>query len=162
MDIHIRTRRRYCTLIKQGCLFTIGSSYRSEEEFINLLKENEITLLIDVRSKNGSRVLHFDEARFGNLSRMLMLKGIAYDISLHQTLGGLQNGSMSLGNFRNYTRALAFRDALAALKDKIQANEGNTAILCSERDPKQCHRKIIGDELEREGWHVMHLRDTIG
>lgn len=137
-------------------LYTIGSSDRSEEEFVDLLKEHDITLLVDVRSKNGSRVLHFDESRFSNLSAMLERHRITYDDSLHTELGGLQGGKMTLGNFRRYTQTPAFSEALSRLKERAQQN-GHTVILCCERDPKQCHRRIIGDCLKEDGWQVVHL-----
>ena len=49
-------------------LFTIGSSHRPDAEFIDLLEGHQITLLVDVRTRNGSRMHHFDEARFGSPS----------------------------------------------------------------------------------------------
>jgi uncharacterized protein (DUF488 family) len=138
-------------------LYTVGSSDRSEEQFIDLLRGNSVTTLLDVRSKNGSRVLHFDESRFKNLSRMLARHGLGYDLSLHIALGGLQDGKMTVGNFRRYSRTPEFRSALDELKTKVAANAGSTVILCCERDPKQCHRKVIGDVLESEGWRIVHL-----
>ena len=67
-------------------LYTLGTSHRSPTEFIDLLQAHGVTLVVDVRSRNGSRVLHFDEARFRNLSRLLRANGIRYDASLHEVL----------------------------------------------------------------------------
>ena len=57
-------------------LYTIGSSNRSEDEFITMLTQRGITRVVDVRVTTGSRTLHFDECRFGNLSVMLTRHGI--------------------------------------------------------------------------------------
>jgi len=142
----------------QNRIFTIGSSDRSKEEFINILKKSGISLLVDVRSKTGSRTLHFDESRFNNLSKMLRENGIGYDASLHKELGGFQNGKTTIGNFRRYTQSSpSFSAALDSLKEKVRNNDGNVVILCCERDPKQCHRKVIGDILEADGWLAFHL-----
>ncbi len=139
-------------------LYTIGSSNRSEEEFIGILKRYGITLLIDVRSKRGSRVLHFDETRFGNLSLMLKRHGIDYDGKLHKSLGGFQYGKMTLGNFRRYTLTSLFAQALEQLKSRVQEASGHAVILCCEREPRVCHRKIIGEIMKADGWQVVSLK----
>ena len=141
----------------KGTLYTIGSSDRTEVSFIELLVANGITLLVDVRSKNGSRVLHFDQSRFKNLSRMLARADIDYDDSLHLSRGGLHDGKMTVGNFRRYTSTSACRSALNELKTRVDSHPGNAVILCCERDPKQSHRKVIGDILQLEGWQITHL-----
>lgn len=138
-------------------LFTIGSSRREKEEFVDLLRQRDITLLIDVRSKNGSRVLHFDQSRFRNLSTWLSQVGITYDASLHTALGGLQNGKMTLAHFRDYMGTEPFHEALARLELIILDHPGHAVILCSEKDPNQCHRRLIGDALAIRGWHVVHI-----
>lgn len=138
-------------------LYSIGSSTRSEEEFIDLLRNRGITLVIDVRSMNYSKIPHFNESRFGNLSRMLAKHSILYDSSLHKELGGLQYGKMSVSNFRRYSQTKNFRDALDRLKEIVNRHLGEAVILCAERDPQKCHRKVVGDVLESEGWEVIHI-----
>lgn len=141
----------------RAVLYTLGTSNRSPTEFINLLKEYNITLVVDVRSKNGSRVLHFDESRYRNLSTLLRQNGIRYDASLHEVLGGLQNGKMTLGNFREYQQSDEYDEGIENLKYLIGSNKGGTVIICCERDVKSCHRKLIGDSFEREGIQTVHL-----
>lgn len=137
--------------------YTLGTSNREPPEFIQLLKKHDITLVIDVRSKNGSRVLHFDESRYRNLSAMLRQNGIAYNASLHQKLGGLQNGKMTLGNFREYTKTEEYFEAIEELKFLIGSNKENSVIICCERDVKNCHRKLIAETLAKEGFSIVHL-----
>lgn len=138
-------------------LYTLGTSDRSPPEFIDLLKSHGITLVMDVRSRNGSRVLHFDESRFHNLSRLLKENGIRYDASLHKVLGGMQNGKMTLGNFRLYQETEKYHSAVSLLKEITLSNNGGVCIICCERNVKSCHRRLIGDTLESEGWIVKHL-----
>src|SRR5262245_49222398 len=57
-------------------VWTIGHSTRSAEEFVHLLLENEIRLLVDVRSYPSSRRLpHFNRE---DLSTFLSQHGIEY------------------------------------------------------------------------------------
>jgi len=138
-------------------LFTIGSSNRSADEFVELLKKYKITRLLDIRSKTGSRTLHFDEKRYGNLSTLLKKHGIAYDDSLHIVLGGLQEGKMTVSNFRRYAKSASFKKGLSTLTEIVHENDGRVVIMCCERDPKQCHRSIVAEALDQEGWLTHHL-----
>lgn len=139
-------------------LYTIGSSDRSEEDFIGMLASRGITRAIDVRPTTGSRILQFDECRFGNLSAMLTRQGIAYDSTLQLDLSGCRIGRPTLGAFRRYTATDDFEAGLISLRITLRTNmTGNTAILCCERSHKQCHRRIIGEVIERFGWTVAHL-----
>ncbi|WP_162625639.1 DUF488 family protein [Mycolicibacterium llatzerense] len=139
-------------------LYTIGSSNRSENEFIAMLTGHGITEVIDVRPTTGSRTLHFDECRFGNLSAMLTRHGIVYDSTLQLDLSGCRLGRPTLGAFRRYTATDDFDAGLMSLRITVRANTtGSTAIMCYERSHKQCHRRIIGDAIERSGWTVVHL-----
>jgi hypothetical protein len=98
---------------------------------------------IDVRSKTGSRNLHFDEKRFRNLSKMCAEAGVKYNYDLHTVLGGFQNGKTKIGNFREYTRSGIFQSGLVQLEKIVKDNEGQSVNMCCERDYKACHRRII-------------------
>jgi len=152
---HARSNGGY--IMPPPILYTLGTSNRDPTEFIDLLRSNKITSVIDVRSKNGSRVPHFDESRFHRLSRLLEDRGIAYDASLHETLGGLHNGKMTLGNFRTFQKTPQYQAAIQELKLKVSQATGSTVIICCERDVDKCHRKFIGDTLKAEGWTIVHL-----
>lgn len=139
-------------------LYTIGSSNRSEDEFITMLTQRGITRVVDVRVTTGSRTLHFDECRFGNLSVMLTRHGIVYDDSLQMDLSGCRLGRVTMSAYRRYTGTDDFDAGLMSLRITVRANTtGHTAIMCCERDPKQCHRRIIGEVVTRTGWTVIHL-----
>ncbi|MFW6048126.1 MAG: DUF488 family protein, partial [Candidatus Natronoplasma sp.] len=40
---------------------------------------------------------------------------------------------------------------------KALAEENKTVILCLESNPMRCHRRFIAEELEKEGWEVVHI-----
>lgn len=146
-------------LDRYSTLFTIGTSNRSWEEFVSMLKQHNIVQVVDLRSKNGSRVPHFDERRFHSLSRNLPQVGIHYEESLHEILGGMQSldGTMRIKDFRKYLQSPYGQVALQQLVRTIRNVDGNTVIMCCERDHRQCHRRVVADSLALEGWEIIHL-----
>ncbi len=129
-------------------IYTVGHSSRNIEEFIPLLRKYGIELLVDVRSHPGSsRFPHFNKE---NLEKALSREGITY---LHMPeLGGLRRGS-----YADYVKTEEFKRALSKL---IQlAGDSRTAIMCAERDWRNCHRRFISQELVKEGLQVIHILD---
>lgn len=75
-------------------LFTIGHSTHTKEEFLKLLRDGEITMLIDVRAFPGSRKFpHFHEDR---MKEWLPENGIDYKTM--KPLGGRRNKSKVVDN----------------------------------------------------------------
>lgn len=143
-------------------IHTIGHSTRTLDEFVQLLQENGIERLADIRRYPGSRRLpHFSSE---NLARELPAGGIAY---VHvealggrrKTIAGSPNGGLRNEQFRGYADHMAtseFREAL----DALLANSGATAIMCAEAVPWKCHRNLVADELLRRGLVVIHILAT--
>lgn len=139
-------------------LFTAGTSNRTEEDVGELFADNRITRLVDIRSMRGSRTPLWDETRYGNVTKLCQKLGITYDPSLHVILGGLQNGRMTIKNFRQYAQTPTYASGIRLLKHVVLTeNGGNAIIMCCERDYKQCHRRVIAETLRAEGWEVIHL-----
>jgi uncharacterized protein (DUF488 family) len=58
-------------------LYTIGHSTRSSEEFVELLRQNDIRILVDARSwPNSRRYPHFNR---DNMARTLEKNGVRYE-----------------------------------------------------------------------------------
>jgi uncharacterized protein (DUF488 family) len=141
-------------------LFTIGYEGSDADSFRTALKDAGVTLLADVRavalsrkrgfSKNVLRdalaedeigYRHFRElgtpkagreaARAGDAARM-------YEIFCDEVL-----------------TTVAARDALDAIAEL--AARQPVCLLCFERDPKNCHRRILSDRLKRRGFKVTDL-----
>ena len=142
-------------------IWTIGHSTRTLEEFIELLAENEIKVLADVRSFPGSRKFpHFNREE---LSGSVETAGIQY---LHlKSLGGRrkpkadsQNTVWRNASFRAYADHMEtddFRDGISELLKA--ATESRTAIMCSEAVWWRCHRSMISDHLKANGVTVNHI-----
>ncbi len=120
-------------------LYSVGHSSRSFEEFTRLLTDNQITLLVDVRSKPYSRwVPHFNKRYFE--------EHLPIQYIWMPALGGLDK-SISFDRFE---------DAIEAL---VRFSKQYTVcIVCSEKDHKNCHRHTkIEPALEERRVKVVHI-----
>lgn len=140
-------------------IFTIGHSNHSWEAFLDLLRENGITVIVDVRSSPYSRYTpHFNK---GPLSQALPLAGIGY-LFLGDRLGGHPEAAdlYDLDGRVLYDRladSAAFREGIDQLLQSLSA--GRTALLCGEEDPTHCHRRrLIARVLSRVGIKIWHMR----
>ncbi|HEV8255200.1 MAG TPA: DUF488 domain-containing protein [Vicinamibacteria bacterium] len=141
--------------------YTIGHSTRAIDELVDLLKENGIRLLVDVRRFPGSRRYpHFGREA---LAAALGKSGIGYR---HEPdLGGRRepaprspNTAWRVAGFRGYADHMAttvFQDALGRVK--AAAARQPTAVLCAEALPWRCHRQLVADALVADGFEVRHI-----
>ncbi len=129
-------------------IFTLGTSNRTPEEFIALLRHYGVRLLADVRRFPTSRFEHFKREHLAKLCRNA---GVEY-LYLGDELGGYRSGG-----YTAYMETEAFRAGLEKLE--ALAREKPTAVTCSERLPWRCHRRFIGRALADRGWHVRHVID---
>ena len=143
---------------------TIGHSTRSIDDFVAMLREAEVTLVVDVRTVPRSRTNpQYNRER---LPDSLARFGIGYE---HMAaLGGLRgrkrevppevNGfweNDSFHNYADYAMGEEFRRGLAHLRELGAARR--CAIMCAEAVWWRCHRRIIADYLLAEGETVLHL-----
>lgn len=146
-------------------LYTIGHSNRSLDELFQMLADQGIQRLIDVRSlPHSQRNPRFDQ-------NMLQLacdeEGIRY-FWLGKTLGGMRHqrpdsphSALTSSGFRGYADYMtspSFSDGMQQLK--AIARPARSVIMCAERDPTQCHRSLIADYLTLNHWRVIHLLDA--
>jgi uncharacterized protein (DUF488 family) len=149
---------------EQRLIYTIGHSTRSIEEFVYLLKQVDVTLLVDVRSIPRSRAVPWFNG--DALPGTLLEHGIAY--SHLESLGGRRhtrkdappsvNTYWKVEAFRSYADYAAtaeFRAGLATLGE-LAAKE-ICAIMCAEAVWWRCHRRIIADYLLAAGMPVEHI-----
>ena len=132
-------------------IFTIGHSTRPIDEFIDLLRAQAITQLVDIRTVPRSR--HNPQYEQDPLAVALADAGIAYFYL--KALGGLRpkipdstNTAWRNQSFRNYAdhmQTAEFRHGLAELLDLSE--KAPTAIMCTEAVPWRCHRSLVGDAL---------------
>lgn len=145
-------------------LFTVGHSNRSLDSLLDLLHNYDIQQLVDVRSNPDCR----DSSIFNrsSLAPSLEDEGIAY-AWLGRELGGQRRSkpqsphqALATDGFRAYADHMAsplFQDGISRLMS--MASQTAVAIMCSEREPCQCHRSLIADYLLLNNWQIIHLLD---
>jgi uncharacterized protein (DUF488 family) len=144
-------------------LYTIGHSTRTIEQFVALLRQHGIELLVDVRRFPGSRRHpHFGSAA---LAASLAEAGIAYAHA--EALGGRRDSEVGASSpntawrhaaFRAYADYMATPPFRAALDRLIaEAAERTTTIMCAEAVPWRCHRRLITDALLARGVPVADI-----
>ncbi len=129
-------------------IFTLGTSRRSEEDFIEILLNYDIRTVIDVRSFPKSRIPTFTRSYLENL---LLRENINY-VFLGRELGGFRKGG-----YEAYTDTEKFREGIDMLES--HACGDNAVIICAEKFPWKCHRRWIARELHKRGWHIEHIID---
>jgi uncharacterized protein (DUF488 family) len=107
-------------------IFTVGHSNYTLEQFLELLVKAGITTIIDVRSTPRSRYNPWVNKDV--VGAKLPEQGIAY-----------KYGGDVLGGFSPYTVNQSIFIAKINIAIKL-AEQRPTALMCSERDPKICHR----------------------
>jgi len=145
---------------------TIGHSNRKIEEFNRVLVQHGVTRVVDVRRyPSSTHNPQFNKAALGHsLSRV----SIAYEHIA--ALGGrreardgtTKNGAWKEPAFRNYADFALTGEFQSALKQLVSHAEAEIcAIMCAERNWRQCHRQIIADYLIADGWSVTHVVDEV-
>jgi len=147
--------------MKRPCIFTVGHSTRSIDEFVELLRAHGIKEIVDIRSIPQSR--HNPQFNADDLKQSLQREHMSYKHI--KELGGLRRAkkdSINLGwrnasfrGFADYMATQEFSEGLEALT-KI-ANTRETAIMCAEAVPWRCHRSLIADALTKKGWIVRDI-----
>lgn len=141
-------------------VFTIGHSTHSWERFVALLRGANVTAVADVRSSPYSR-LHPQFNR-GDLRQQLPSHGISY-VFLGKELGGRPNERgfycEGVADYEKMAQAGEFNKGLDRVIEG--AKKYRVALMCSERDPLDCHRcLLVGRALAERGIRVNHILDN--
>jgi uncharacterized protein (DUF488 family) len=145
-------------------IFTIGHSTHTSAEFIALLREAGVDLLVDVRSIPRSRAQPQFNADV--LPQTLQAAGVAYRHA--SALGGRRhrrkdapqspNTFWQNASFRNYADYAMTDRFRAGLNELIALSHAHRcAIMCAEAVWWRCHRRIIADYLLADGIPVAHI-----
>ena len=148
--------------LQKGTIFTIGHSNQSLDDFIKLLIDNDVDVLVDVRSYSHSKFAPQFNSKI--IKRAVTEKGIKY-MYFGKELGGKpenpsyydQEGYVLYGLI---AESDAFKKNIKRLITGIEKNH-RIALMCSEEDPKYCHRRmLIGRVLAQYGVDELHLRSN--
>ncbi len=149
----------------QQTLYSIGHGNRALEDFIELLKVNEVEILVDIRARPiSSRFPHFNQQA---LRESLDKVNITYHWAGRQ-LGGYRSRqensphialeNESLRGFADYMQTPDFDRSANQLIKLTQ--HATSAVMCAEQDPNFCHRSLIADYLVLQGLTILHIIDA--
>lgn len=143
-------------------VLTIGHSNRGFEEVLAMLRANDATHLVDVRTYPSSRTFpQWNEAAI----REALPDDLAY-LRIPE-LGGRRhtpagtpspNGAWRVKAFRHYADHMATDEFARGLAELVGlARAGRPVIMCSEAVPWRCHRRLVTDALLVAGVEVGHI-----
>lgn len=142
-------------------LFTIGHTNHTHENFIKLLKMHSINYVLDVRSTPYSKFT--DQFNKEVISNVLKSNGINY-YYMGKSFGARQEDKLlyTPEGYLDFEKTRESEQFKTGLKSVIKGlNEGNNiALMCTEKDPFDCHRTImVSRGFELEGIEVQHIHE---
>lgn len=129
---------------------------------LEMLRNNGITCLVDVRSYPSSR-------KFPQWNQPAIIDALPPDIEYRwiPKLGGRrhtpkgvpsENGAWRVKAFRDYADYMATDEFAEGLNELLElAEHERPAIMCSEAVPWRCHRRLITDALIVAGAEVVNI-----
>lgn len=137
-------------------LFTIGHSTRTLDEFVSLLKQNEINAVADVRSSPFSRYMpHFNRDA---LQQSLKTHDIQY-VFLGDELGARREEREcyveGVAKYGLIEKTAAFAEGLERIRKG--ASKFRIAMMCAEKDPLTCHRTILVAKALKGEYEFRHV-----
>jgi len=138
--------------------FTIGYEGQEPDQFLKLLSNEGIEILVDVRKDSYSKQdMSYSE---GTLSRIAAEARIKYvhlpelgvDYKIRQELKSTHDYGTY---FKRYSEYLEKNSDLVAFVAKLAKNNV-ICLMCYEKDFKRCHRSILANKLEELGITFLH------
>lgn len=142
-------------------VYSIGFTEKPAEKFFNIIKSQQISILIDVRLNNISQLAGFSKKN--DLKYFLKeLCNIDYvhepDLApTKEMLDPYKKGNISWETYEsNFLNLMAQRNIERIDKKLIE----NSCLLCSEHKPHHCHRRLVIEYLNNHwdtDFEVKHL-----
>jgi len=140
-------------------LYTIGHSIYKSDDFISLLRRDNINTIVDVRSMPYSKFASQYNREI--LKHSLKEKGIYY-IFMGDLLGARYEDKNLLFDdgrvdFKKVQEIKPFQDGITRLESGISKGY-NIALMCSEKEAFDCHRfGLVSEFLVKNGIDVAHI-----
>ncbi|MHB8280847.1 MAG: DUF488 domain-containing protein [Candidatus Humimicrobiaceae bacterium] len=138
--------------------YTIGHSNRSIEEFIDLLNKQSVNCVVDARSMPYSKyAIQFNKDSIKNFLENSKI----YYIFMGDEIGAKTEDKKFLTNgkvdFNKLKEKPDFKKGIDRIIEGL-CKKYNIAIMCSEKNPVDCHRfSLISKALKEKGICVKHI-----
>ena len=143
-------------------LYTIGFTKKSAEQFFNLLRNNNVKQLVDVRISNNSQLAGFAKGK----DLEFFVKEICHIPYRHITDFAPSKELLDLWHKQEVTWEEYEKTYIQLLKERnvlrdygVKSFDGS-CFLCSEDTPEQCHRRLLAEYLlehSKEKVTIVHL-----
>ncbi|MDN5880879.1 MAG: DUF488 domain-containing protein [Nitrosospira sp.] len=145
---------------------TIGHSTHPLDEFVSLLKTNEVSHVLDVRTVPRSR----KNPQFNKETLPDSLGQVGIKYTHIPGLGGLRhahkdsiNGGWRNASFRGYADYMQTPEFAVGVEEVMDlAAHERCALMCAEAVPWRCHRSLIADALTLRGVRVEDIINARG
>lgn len=133
-------------------LYTIGFTQTSAEEFFTKIKRSRIKTLIDTRINNSSQLAGFSKSKdLKFFLKELCDVNYIHKLDLAPTkdlLDAYKGKKITWDNYANeFTKLIRKRE----VEKKIPLELLNSScLLCSEKSPHHCHRRLVAEYLQEE------------
>ena len=143
-------------------LYTIGLTKKSAEQFFNLLRDNGVKQLVDVRISNNSQLAGFAKGKdlefFTNEICHIPYQHIVDFAPTKELLDQWHKQEVTWPEYVEfYTKILKSREVIKKYGVK---SFDSACFLCSEDTPEQCHRRLLAEfmqEHSKEKVYIIHL-----
>jgi len=132
-------------------IFTVGFTQKTAQEFFDILKENHIRRLLDVRLNNVSQLAGFTKKE----DLAFFLKAICdveyqHEPLLAPTQAMLDAYKKHKGSWQDYEQGFVSLMKERAIEREISRTvfEIPTVMLCSEPTADHCHRRLVAEYLK--------------
>jgi hypothetical protein len=155
-----REGKNWLWKIENDTISDVGYEGKTAPDFIKVLKDNNIELVVDVRAMPLSRKKGFSK---GVLAETIKQSGIGYKHT--PALGAPKEIREKL--HKNWDYKTFFKEYKDHVKDSGRLDELNEvekmakgcrlAIMCFEKEHERCHRQVLIEMLIKRGWKIKHL-----
>jgi uncharacterized protein (DUF488 family) len=144
---------------RKRTLYTIGYEGADADRFLTTLKDAGVATVADVRAVALSRKKGFSKNQLrGNLAEAGL--GYRHFIDLGTPKAGRE--AARAGDTERMHRIFCEQLATAGAQTQLEelaelAGTEAICLLCFERDPAQCHRRLIAERLSKRGFTAVDL-----
>ena len=144
-------------------VYTIGFTQKSAKEFFELIKQNGIELLIDIRLNNVSQLAGFAKGK----DLEYFLKEICNCKYMHddlfaptkELLDDYRAKKVSWDKYEEIFLGIVNARNLASRFEKLYSKSEKICLLCTEPTAEKCHRRLVAECLKEniEDIEIIHI-----
>lgn len=131
-------------------IFTIGYIGVKQKEFIEILKNNGVKTLVDIRRSPKSKNPAYNGSDLKFACRMAGIEYVSFtNLGLPYKLWHSENWKDGYKEYVNENIELA--------KQQLQKLVAPIALMCKEKNHVNCHRSILASELSHHNHAIEHI-----